>query len=92
MKVLEPIDDYKETVGDMVTYIREHTGKERGNPDKAATAIIKIVEEINPPLHLLLGSDAVYIANMVDNAKLTETKRWEDLSKSTDFDDFPKDG
>lgn len=92
MKVVEPMEDYKETVGGMAKYIREHTGKERGNPDKAAAAIIKIVGEENPPLHLLLGSDAVHIANQVDNAKLAETKLWEDLSKSTDFDDIPNDG
>jgi NAD(P)-dependent dehydrogenase (short-subunit alcohol dehydrogenase family) len=88
MQVVEPMDDYKETVGGLAKYIRQHTGKERGNPDKAAAAIIKIVNEKNPPLRLLLGPDAVSIANTADQAKLAETKRWEALSKSTDFYDI----
>lgn len=91
MKVVEPMEDYRETVGGLAAYIREHTGKERGDPDKAAAAIIKIVHEKNPPLHLLLGPDAVFIANRVDQEKLAETKRWEDLSKSTDFDEIQEE-
>ncbi|PEO00321.1 short-chain dehydrogenase/reductase [Bacillus cereus] len=86
MKVVEPGDDYKETVGSILTYIRQNTGKEIGDPDKAALAIIKIVDEENPPLRLLLGSDAVNLANATDQAKLDETKRWASLSISTDFD------
>lgn len=35
---------------------------------------------------MLLGSDAVAIANAVDAGKLAETKRWEKLSVSTDFE------
>jgi NAD(P)-dependent dehydrogenase (short-subunit alcohol dehydrogenase family) len=89
MKVIEPGEDYQETVGNLAEYIRQHTGKERGNPGKAAMAIIKIVNEENPPLRLLLGPDAVHIANAVDREKLAETKRWESLSITTDFDDIP---
>jgi NAD(P)-dependent dehydrogenase (short-subunit alcohol dehydrogenase family) len=91
MKVVEPMDAYRETVGNLAAYIRENTGKEKGDPDKAAIAIIKIVNEQNPPLRLLLGADAVLLANKTDEDKIAETKRWENLSKSTDFDDFSKD-
>lgn len=86
MQHIEPRDEYKETVGGLLTHVRETTGKENGDPDKAAQAIIKIVNEENPPLRLLLGSDAVAIANAVDNGKLAETKRWEKLSVSTDYE------
>lgn len=85
MKVVEPGQDYKETVGSMLRHIRQNTGKEKGDPDRAALAIIKIVYEENPPLRLLLGSDAVKYANAADQAKLDETKRWESLSVSADF-------
>ncbi|MCG6188676.1 oxidoreductase [Maribellus maritimus] len=88
MKVIEPMEDYQATVGYLSNYIREHTGKERGNPEKAAEAIIQIVNEEEPPLRLLLGPDAVDIANAADQEKLAETKRWENLSRSTDFDDI----
>jgi NAD(P)-dependent dehydrogenase (short-subunit alcohol dehydrogenase family) len=85
MKHIEPIDDYKDTVGNHLKHARETTGRENGDPDKAAQAIISIVNEDNPPLRLLLGSDAVAIANAVDKGKLEETKRWEKLSLSTDY-------
>ncbi|MBM7564873.1 oxidoreductase [Paenibacillus sacheonensis] len=85
MQHVEPRDEYKDTVGGLLKHLRDVTGKENGDPEKAAQAIIAIVNEENPPLRLLLGSDAVAIANAVDAGKLAETKRWEKLSLSTDF-------
>jgi hypothetical protein len=46
-----------------------------------------IVNEVNPPLRLLLGKDAVLLARRIDQAKLAETERWEKLNSSTNFDD-----
>lgn len=86
MQHTEPRAEYKETVGGLLKHLRDTTGKENGDPDKAAQAIISIVNEDNPPLRLLLGSDAVAIANAVDEGKLAETKRWEKLSRSADFE------
>ncbi|SFJ76274.1 NADP-dependent 3-hydroxy acid dehydrogenase YdfG [Paenibacillus sp. UNC496MF] len=85
MQQVEPRAEYQNTVGYMMKHFRENTGKEKGDPAKAAQAIITIVNEENPPLRLLLGSDAVELANAMDNGKLEETKRWEAISRSTDF-------
>ncbi|MEC0267317.1 oxidoreductase [Paenibacillus anseongense] len=85
MQHIEPREEYRATVGGLLKHLRDTTGKENGDPDKAAQAIIKIVNEENPPLRLLLGSDAVAIANAVDQGKLAETKRWQELSQSTDY-------
>ncbi|MBA2937147.1 SDR family NAD(P)-dependent oxidoreductase [Paenibacillus sp. CGMCC 1.16610] len=85
MQQLQPRDEYKNTVGYMMKHFRDNSGKEKGDPEKAAQAIITIVDEENPPLRLLLGSDAVELANAMDNGKLEETKRWEKISLSTDF-------
>ncbi|MGQ7888836.1 oxidoreductase [Paenibacillus sp. WC2504] len=85
MQHIEPREEYRATVGCLLKHLRDTTGKENGDPDKAAQAIIKIVNEENPPLRLLLGSDAVAIANAVDQGKLAETKRWQALSQSTDY-------
>ncbi|MDU0199498.1 oxidoreductase [Paenibacillus sp. MAH-36] len=85
MQHIEPREEYRATVGGLLKHLRDTTGKENGDPDKAAQAIIKIVNEENPPLRLLLGSDAVAIANAVDQGKLAETKRWQALSQSTDY-------
>ncbi|TCM96398.1 NADP-dependent 3-hydroxy acid dehydrogenase YdfG [Paenibacillus sp. BK033] len=86
MQHIEPRGEYQETVGGLLKHLRDVTGKENGDPDKAAQAILAIANEENPPLRLLLGSDAVAIANAVDAGKLAETKRWEKLSVSTDFE------
>ena len=85
MRHLEPREEYKETVGSLLNHLRSASGTENGDPDKAAQAIITVVNEANPPLRLLLGSDAVAIANAVDQGRLAETKQWEKLSLSTDF-------
>ncbi|OAS15411.1 oxidoreductase [Paenibacillus oryzisoli] len=85
MQQLQPRDEYKNTVGYMMKHFRDNTGKEKGDPAKAAQAIITIVGEEKPPLRLLLGSDAVELANAMDKGKLEETKRWEKISLSTDF-------
>ncbi|RED37398.1 oxidoreductase [Paenibacillus sp. VMFN-D1] len=85
MQHVEPGENYKSTVGAMLQRTRESSGKQPGDPVKGARAIITVANAENPPLRLLMGSDAVKIANMVDQAKLDETKRWEELSVSTDF-------
>jgi NAD(P)-dependent dehydrogenase (short-subunit alcohol dehydrogenase family) len=82
-----PSADYQPTVGPVMGFLHQVAGHEPGDPAKAAQAIIAIVNEDNPPLRLLLGTDAVQLARQIDQAKLAETDRWEALSSSTDFDD-----
>ncbi|CAI6087635.1 oxidoreductase [Cohnella sp. JJ-181] len=85
MQHVEPGENYKSTVGLMLQRTRDSSGKQPGDPVKGAKAIVTVANVENPPLRLLMGSDAVKIANIVDQAKLDETKRWEQLSVSTDF-------
>jgi len=58
----------------------------RGDPAKIAKAILRISEEKHPPLHLLLGSDAYFLANLVGERRRAEDAQWKSLSVSTDFD------
>jgi NAD(P)-dependent dehydrogenase (short-subunit alcohol dehydrogenase family) len=58
-----------------------------GDPDKAAKVIIDTVNNPEPPLHLLLGSEAVAIVKYSEAAKLKELEKWEQVSLSTDSDD-----
>jgi NAD(P)-dependent dehydrogenase (short-subunit alcohol dehydrogenase family) len=90
MDQTEPSEDYRDTVGQMLNY-RQISGSEPGDPAKGAQAIISIVNEGQPPLRLLLGTDAVRMARRIDQAKLAETERWEQLSSSTDFADTTSD-
>ncbi len=85
MSITEPGEDYRSVLESHLDY-HSQAGSEPGDPAKAAQAIITIVDEANPPLRLPLGKDAVLIARRVDQAKLAETDRWEQLSSSTGFD------
>src|SRR5262245_20286588 len=52
------IDAYQETVGPTREYRTTNDGRQRGDPVRAAQAIVEIVESENPPLRLLLGENA----------------------------------
>ncbi len=80
-----PSADYQGTVGPVIDFFHQLAGHEPGDPAKAAQAIMAIVNEQPPPRRLLLGSDAVQLARQIDQARLAETDRWEQLSASTDF-------
>jgi len=78
---------YDSTVGVLAKYIREnHNGVQPGDPVKAAAVIIHITTLDEPPLRLLLGSDAVHIAEQNDSARIEADKKWRDLSVSTNFE------
>ena len=53
---------------------------------EAAQAIVQLTQERNPPLRLLLGSDAYAAAEKNDLARLEEARIWKKLSVSTDFE------
>ena len=52
------IDDYMATAGNVRAAIRTASGKQPGDPVRAAKAIVKAVAAGNPPHHLLLGNEA----------------------------------
>ncbi len=62
-----------------------YSGKQPGDPHKAAQAMLKLVEAPNPPRHLLLGSDAIRLVAEKLAALQAEFDAWKDVSLSTDF-------
>ena len=100
---VEPGGFRTDWAGDSMTYAAEIEGYEMvnkriqlfknkgfspmGDPEKAAKVIIDIVNDPEPPLHLLLGSEAVAIVKYSEAAKLRELEKWEEVSRSTDSDD-----
>lgn len=62
----------------------EKSGKQLGDPAKAARAMLGIMEDKNPPAHLLLGSDALGLVRQKLAAYSEEIDRWEALTRSTD--------
>ena len=52
------IDDYVATAGNVRSVVRASSGKQPGDPVRAAKAIVAAVASGDPPHHLLLGNDA----------------------------------
>jgi NAD(P)-dependent dehydrogenase (short-subunit alcohol dehydrogenase family) len=61
-----------------------NSGKQTGDPGKAAQAMLKLIASENPPAHLLLGSDAVRLVDEKMKALQAELDAWKSLSLSTD--------
>lgn len=85
MTFAEPIEDYKNVLQALKDYLKDIIPL--GNPDKAAQVIIDLAEHPEPPIHLVLGSDAVAILEVVDADRKAEFEQWKSVSISTDFDD-----
>jgi NAD(P)-dependent dehydrogenase (short-subunit alcohol dehydrogenase family) len=65
----------------------EASGNQLGNPDKAAEAVLAILDAPTPPAHLVLGSDALRLVAAARAAVDADIRQWETLSRSTDFAD-----
>lgn len=62
----------------------EKSGKQLGDPLKAASAMLDVIESSNPPAHLLLGSDALGLVRQKIESFSAEIDSWETLTRSTD--------
>jgi NADP-dependent 3-hydroxy acid dehydrogenase YdfG len=79
------IDAYAKSSGAVREYIRANSGKQAGDPVRAARAIVNAVDSGNPPHHLLLGNDA-YQSAMANLEELrTEFSSSETVSRGADF-------
>jgi NAD(P)-dependent dehydrogenase (short-subunit alcohol dehydrogenase family) len=79
-------EEYDATVGEFVRTYSLNPDVQRGDPVKMARAILRITEEPEPPVRLLLGSDAAWLAPQIARARAREDAAWHDLSLSTDRD------
>lgn len=80
-----PLDVYADVRASQELHQNQINGNQPGDPVKGVAAIIEAASAENPPLYLLLGSDAYELANNKAELYKTEFKNWESLSKSTDF-------
>jgi NAD(P)-dependent dehydrogenase (short-subunit alcohol dehydrogenase family) len=79
------IDDYEGTSGHIVRTLNKIDGKQLGDPELAANAIINIVNAPQPPLHLVLGTDALNRTRTKLKQLADEIDKWAPLTVSTDF-------
>ncbi|WP_027928855.1 oxidoreductase [Amycolatopsis thermoflava] len=81
------IADYDELFDPIRVARQAASGNQLGDPTKAAEAVLKVVEADKPPVHLLLGSDALRLVASGRAAVAADIDAWEELSRSTDFPD-----
>ena len=78
-------DAYADTVGKALAHLDAIAGRQIGDPARAAAAIMAAVDSDKPPLHLLLGSDALRRTREKLDAMIEEMDAWEAVTRSTDF-------
>ncbi|MDW6064200.1 hypothetical protein SAZ11_47560 [Streptomyces sp. FXJ1.4098] len=81
----DPIADYDQTAGAARRAYHESVGKQAGDPDRAARALLAAVTAPVPPHHLLLGADAYDLATAQLASHAEEFKAWEKTTRSADF-------
>jgi len=78
------ISDY-DAIFDPVRQAREEkSGKQLGDPRKAARAMLDVISAEQPPSHLLLGSDALTLVRKKLSDLNAEIAAWEATTVSTD--------
>jgi len=58
-----------------------------GDPAKAAKVLVELVNHPEPPIHLILGSEAVALLRQNMEARKAELEKWESVSVATNHDD-----
>lgn len=79
------IDAYTVTRQIQKAHEQDINGNQPGDPEKAAVALIELAAMENPPVHLVLGSDAFQMANNKLSTLQNEISDFKTLSISTDY-------
>jgi NAD(P)-dependent dehydrogenase (short-subunit alcohol dehydrogenase family) len=80
------LPEYESSVGALLAMVEPYVGKENSDPRKVAEVVLALASHPKPPLHLLLGGDAVQYAGAVESARAASDERWRAVSRFTDFD------
>jgi NAD(P)-dependent dehydrogenase (short-subunit alcohol dehydrogenase family) len=80
-----PIAAYQAARDLEVVHEKQIIGNQPGDPEKAATAFIKLAEMEQPPLHLFLGTDSFNMAKSKIEILQNELAANETISRSTDY-------
>jgi NAD(P)-dependent dehydrogenase (short-subunit alcohol dehydrogenase family) len=77
--------DYLASVGRMTEMLEKYRAAPAGDPKKVAAVVVRLASHAAPPMHLLLGSDAVHFAGLADAAREASGELWRPVSLATDF-------
>jgi NAD(P)-dependent dehydrogenase (short-subunit alcohol dehydrogenase family) len=79
------LPDYAETAAARMKATAEYSGTQKGDPARAATAMIVITEHDNPPRHLVMGAWGYDAVTSKLTERLAEIEAWKQTSVETDF-------
>ncbi len=77
--------EYRAAMDPLQALLDTIIGKEIGDPAKVAQVILALAGHPNPPVHLLLGSDAVHYCGQVEAARSSAGEAWKAVSRAVDF-------
>ncbi|MCK8780194.1 oxidoreductase [Rhizobium sp. NTR19] len=81
------IEEYAQTAGARMATTAGYSGKQPGDPARAAEAMIAATEAAEAPRHLVLGAIAYDNVTKKLGERLSQIKAWEETSRSADFPD-----
>jgi NAD(P)-dependent dehydrogenase (short-subunit alcohol dehydrogenase family) len=81
------IEGYENSVGVRVNYFKDGKFIPVGDPDKAGKVMVELADSPEPPVHLVLGSEAISILTNADDLRRAELEKWLPVSVSTDHDE-----
>jgi len=79
------IEDYADSATKRMKLIQDNSGKQVGDPIRAAMAMYKVADLEKPPVHLLLGGPAYDTARKKLSRHLEEIDAYEHLGLPTDY-------
>jgi NAD(P)-dependent dehydrogenase (short-subunit alcohol dehydrogenase family) len=81
------VEGYEKTVGLRTKMFKSSDFIPMGDPDKAAKVMIDLVDDPEPPVHLVLGSEALAMVKQATVVRSEEMEKWLPVSSSTDAED-----
>lgn len=87
MSFAAKVEGYESTVDSRGDLHKNKQFLPKGSPDKAAKVLIELVDHPEPPVHLVLGSDATSLLKQADAVRREELEKWLSVSNSTDEED-----
>jgi len=86
MTYARELKDY-ETVKQRADFFKSGKFLPIGDPSKAAKVLVELSSHPAPPVHLVLGSEAIDILKNANKERQAEMEEWTDVSFSTDHDE-----
>jgi NAD(P)-dependent dehydrogenase (short-subunit alcohol dehydrogenase family) len=83
MKIHPVSQPYQSSVGAFIEAHRSSPGTEPSIPSKVAGIVLKLLDEAEPPLRLLIGPDAVKYGGQAAQSLSASDEKWRELSLSS---------